>query len=274
MPMYQVFHELVEKLDMTTALYGGALIMTRLMIIVYMVPFLGGSAIPNEVKIGLGLLLTVIAYPAAVSGLAEPISTHVFVIIPLMFKEMFVGLVIGFICAEVFYGVSMAGKMLDQARQMTMSQMHIPEDRQQSTETGLIAHQLMLMAILISGGHRIFLMGVFESFRSIPITSYLNADLGIWPLAETIIKQSGDLWVVALALVSPGIFACFLTDLVFGLLNRVAPQINAYFMSMALKGTVGMVMFLLAIHMFADRLEYLAADMFRILKLSIEMMSL
>jgi flagellar biosynthetic protein FliR len=50
--------------------------------------------------------------------------------------------------------------------------------------------------------------------------------------------------------------ATFITDIVFGILNRVAPQLNAYFMSMPVKALGGVIIILIALYAIADRFEY------------------
>ena len=44
-----------------------------------------------------------------------------------------------------------------------------------------------------------------------------------------------------------------LTDLLFGIVNRVAPQINVFFLSLPVKMIVGIVVVLLALPLFKDR---------------------
>ena len=57
-------------------------------------------------------------------------------------------------------------------------------------------------------------------------------------------------------LAAPVIAATFITDLVFGMLNRVAPQLNAYFLAMPVKAVAGVIMALVAFIPFTNRLEY------------------
>ena len=48
--------------------------------------------------------------------------------------------------------------------------------------------------------------------------------------------------MVAVMISAPILAATFITDLVFGILNRVAPQLNAYFLSMPVKALGGVIM--------------------------------
>ena len=65
---------------------------------------------------------------------------------------------------------------------------------------------------------------------------------------------------IAFALVFPGVFAAFLTDIVFGTMNKIAPQLNAYFMAMGVKAMAGLIFFLAAMNLMigelGQQLEY------------------
>ena len=50
----------------------------------------------------------------------------------------------------------------------------------------------------------------------------------------------------------PVVFICFLIDLAFGFLNRVAPQINAYFLSLPAKMMGGLIMLFFLIPLLLD----------------------
>jgi flagellar biosynthetic protein FliR len=54
-------------------------------------------------------------------------------------------------------------------------------------------------------------------------------------------RMTANILLVAVTLAAPVIAATFITDVVFGILNRVAPQLNAYFMSMPVKALGGVV---------------------------------
>src|SRR3954468_1464534 len=96
-----------QQLDMTKNIVVFALIMARIMAMVVLVPFLGGKNAPIEVKMGVGVSLTLLLWPTV---LAHVDPSHGLPITPLgftvmMMKETFVGLVIGFVASKVFYTV-------------------------------------------------------------------------------------------------------------------------------------------------------------------------
>jgi hypothetical protein len=93
----QLLGAMNEQINMTQVIVTFALIMARIMSIVLLVPFLGGKNAPTEVKMGVGVTLTLIIWPTALSSLTGPIPLTPIGFLLMMLKETFVGLVIGFI---------------------------------------------------------------------------------------------------------------------------------------------------------------------------------
>jgi flagellar biosynthetic protein FliR len=61
------------------------------------------------------------------------------------------------------------------------------------------------------------------------------------------VRMTANILLVAVTLAAPVIAATFITDVVFGILNRVAPQLNAYFMSMPVKALGGVIIIFISL---------------------------
>jgi flagellar biosynthetic protein FliR len=70
-------------------------------------------------------------------------------------------------------------------------------------------------------------------------------------------RLGGDLVTIAFVLAAPAALATFMTDVVMGLINRVAPQIQVFFISMTLKPVAAITLMLLALTVIVDRLDQL-----------------
>src|SRR3954471_10575163 len=99
--MREFMGALSEQLDMTKNIVVFALIMARIMAMVTLVPFLGGKNAPIEVKMGVGVTLTLLLWPTVLHNVAPshglPLTPIGFTM--MMMKETFVGLVIGFVAS-------------------------------------------------------------------------------------------------------------------------------------------------------------------------------
>jgi flagellar biosynthesis protein FliR len=58
--------------------------------------------------------------------------------------------------------------------------------------------------------------------------------------------------IISIQLAMPVIIGTLVTDFFFGLLNRVAPQINVYFLSMPVKSVLGLVTVLITLRAYQE----------------------
>ncbi|MBI4853723.1 MAG: flagellar biosynthetic protein FliR [Acidobacteria bacterium] len=232
------------------SLYG--LIMARLVPAINYTPFLGGAAISAPVKIALAFTLTFLIYPAMASSIpAETIPTSVIPFIFLAIKEGLIGFTLGYITSLVFYGIQSAGQMVDNARGATIAQL---QNLQLSTQTSLLGNMKLQVAIVLFftlDGHLLYLKALFYSFERLPVNAFPKIAQGLLiggelsPIITDIIRMSADVLLVSMQLAAPVLVCLFLTDVVFGIFNRVAPQMNVFFLSLPVKMLIGIGMLFL-----------------------------
>ena len=239
--MEVLLQQVQEQLNYTQELLMVALILGRTMPMIFLTPFLGGKIVPPELKMGIGLMMTFLIFPAASQSIegAVPITAIGFLL--LMLKEIFIGLCIGFVNGHIFYAMDMSGRLIDTVRGTSMSEVMVPHSKQRVTPTGNLYYQLLLIVFLVLGGHHIFLAAYFESFVSLPLNGNIGLGIALEPFIEFMVRATADILMISVTLAAPVIAATFITDIVFGILNRVAPQLNAYFMSMPVKALGGVI---------------------------------
>lgn len=250
-PLLAVIGELLQH---TQELLLAALILARTMSMVVLTPFLGGKVIPNEVKMGLGILLAIVAWPVARESVAIVPTSGAFFLV-LMLKEIFIGYCIGFVNGHIFTALEMAGRIIDTARGSSMAEVMVPHSGQRVTTTGNLYYQLFLVVFMAVGAHRVFLQGYFMTFAALPLDVGLNLGATAEPFYSFMIRMTADVWLISVLLSFPVVAATLITDVVFGILNRVAPSLNAYFMSMPVKAMGGIIMVLVVMGAFMEQLQ-------------------
>lgn len=236
-----------------------ALMLLRILPIVYQTPFLGGKLIPNETRMGISIGLVLIIWPFASDGI-DPQDFNPAVLIALMFKEVFLGFMIGFIASELFYAMEVGGRALDTMRGSNMAEVQVPELSLRVSPISQFSFQLLLAIFCVLNGHAHFIESIINSFMLVPIDQFPAFTGGFKPVVEHIMMYTQSMFGIAFALVFPGMFAAFLTDVVFGMFNRIAPQLNAYFMAMGVKALGGIAMFMLPLTIMSGQLAYRLED--------------
>jgi len=268
----QVLAIFTKDLDQGKAIIIFSLIMMRMLIVVNLVPFLGSKNAPASVKVGLSVLLTALIWPAVISNIKGPIPDSTIFFISMMIKEAFIGFTIGFITAHIFYAVEMCGQLIDVARGANQIQLMIPELQERSSAFGTFYYQLMLALYLASGLHTIFFHALIKSFIVLPINTLPPMSRGIPQFFDFISQLLPHVFLIGVTLALPVIAVCLLIDIAFGLINRIAPQINAYFMSMPVKTLGGVVISLAALSMTIGQFSHYTKEVLEWLLKSIEML--
>jgi flagellar biosynthesis protein FliR len=254
MSLDAIFNEAGLKWNLTLVILTTALLAARILPIIIFSPFLGGEILQTEVKLGLALGLAIVLFPAVSAQMQGiPLSTVPF--IGLMLKEVFVGICLAFVVDMVFDAARSAGHLLDTAAGANMAQVMVPQIQQQATIFSVLQYQLAITFFLLLNGHHVVINALADSFVALPLDRYPALHTGTWPFFELITRVFGDMLTIAMALAAPGLLGTFLTDLALGMINRVAPQIQVFFISMSIKPAVAALMILLTAAITLDRLN-------------------
>lgn len=219
------------------------LLFARFISFINIVPFFGGKSVPSQVKVATATALVIITFPSVVSEIPMDGTTFGFGpigFIGLIAKEVFVGFTLGFVASLVFQAVSVAGRIIDFQRGSTMGELMAPQVEQQVSQLGQFKVQLAIVIFLVIGAHRFFISALVQSFEFIPATKFPQIAPGWSPAAEFIAVITAQVISIGAQLAIPAVLALLLTDLFFGIINRVAPQANVFFLSLPVKMAMGL----------------------------------
>ena len=244
------------------------LMMVRILSMIWLVPFLGGKLVPAQVKIGIGLALGVLMYPTLSSsvstdeffrplGPSYPFAVRLFVC---AVKESFVGFLLGFMMAMVWFIAEMVGRFVDTARGSAMGSSLVPQMQSQASQIGTLYYQLLIVVFFGLNGHLVFIEYFLRSYMVVPLTSYPRFDTGLWSLFELIGRMSSQLFLASLVLSMPVMITIFVTDMCMGLFNKVAPQVNVMFLMMPFKAMLGILFVMVSLYLFVQQSEIMMAN--------------
>ena len=154
--------------------------------------------------------------------------------------ELGVGLIIGFTANLVMVAIEFGGMLMDTQAGLSSASVLDPTSGKNAALLELLMKQLAVMLFLIMNGHHLVLSTIFESFSIIPLGEPVNFTDG----SEFLFSLGTDLFSIGLKLASPIILVIFLVDFSFGILNKVAEQINIFQLGFQLKPTVSVLIFL------------------------------
>ncbi len=248
--------------DLVLWLGLGFLVFARITAAVVFAPFLGGNSVPGRIKAGIAFVLSGAILPVMVGkGAVLPASGLLF--LALIFKEVVVGLVIGFLSQLVFFAVQMAGTIVDTQRGLNQISFLAPQLEGHASAFGALQFQAALVIFFAMQGHLMFIGALMESFRKLPLLALPQMAGGIQPLAEQAARVSGDALLLACQIAAPVVLAIFLVDVAFASAARVAGQIQISHDAFTAKSLVGLALVCFLTAAFLDQLQPAFAAMLR-----------
>ena len=257
-------NSIVEKLGVTSEflapLTAFFLMFARVTAMVVLVPFIGGRGIPSRIKVVTSVVLTGFVFMMIKDDAVNQIPESQLEIIVLFLKEIFFGLAIGITTIMCFYAIEAAGRIVDNQRGSANAQIFLPSLGQVSI-FGLFEFWVGLSLFCYLDGHIMFLDGFYKSFSVMPVWTMPTIEPGITPVLSLFIRMSADVLVLGMQLAAPVLISIFLTDLVLGIANKMAPQIPVFEIGFMMKGYVGVGMVYVSIVVLAQQMEVFFATM-------------
>jgi flagellar biosynthetic protein FliR len=245
--------------DVNTFLVFFGLALARLLTAVSLAPFLGGPVVPRQVRVGLAVVITALLYNNVTAGAARiEISPVLFV--ALLVKEALIGATIGFLSQLVFFGVQMAGTLIDTQRGMNQITFLAPQLQGHTSALGSLKFQAALVLFLALNGHLIFLRALARSYHVLPLTEFPHFHAGATAMLTQVARLSADALVIAVQLAAPVLLALFLLDVAFACLGKVASQVNVHHESQPVKALAGLaIVFFVAAFLLGQLQTYFGA---------------
>jgi flagellar biosynthetic protein FliR len=272
MNLAELVAELAARTSLSATIFAVALLMCRVMPVIIFSPFLGGEVVPTELKMGLGLTLSIVLFPA-ISDSIKSVPLSALPYVALMAKEIFIGFSLAFIINIVFEAARVAGTLADTMAGSNNAQLYVPQLGQQVSLFSSLKVQLAVVLFLTLDGHHLVIRALGESLVSVPLLGFPNFSQGVWPFFDLLIRVFADLLRISLALSAPAVLATFLTDVALGAINRVAPQIQVFFISMSIKPLVGVLIAFLVIGALLERMQGELAHMLSMLGDALRLLS-
>src|SRR5680860_1068091 len=135
--------------------------LSRILGLIAAAPIFGNVGVPIQVKIGFGLLLSIIIAPLVQALPAlDPISLQGLLILA---QQFIIGLAMGFAMRIAFAAVEMAGALAGTTMGLSFATFFDPQSKGQSTAVGQFFSLIATLAFLAINGHLLLVSALAES---------------------------------------------------------------------------------------------------------------
>lgn len=226
------------------------LVFARILGIFIFNPILSRRNIPTIMKIGISIFISYIVILVVQPVPVDSSNTGEYLF--MLLRESFIGLIIGFITDLFFYGVQVAGEIMDMQSGLGMAKVFDPETNVQMSIMGSFLSFMLYLYFFAANAHMSYIRLFVVSYDIIPIGAEgFNADFGY-----AVAVYFSVLLAMVMKLAMPIMAAELILEFCMGVLMKSVPQIQIMVVNIQLKVAFGFLMlFLLAVPIseFIDR---------------------
>lgn len=201
-------------------------------------PTLGDAFVSMRAR----LLLSVIVALLVASALGDQLPKmpdSPLALFKLLLSEITIGLFIGTVARLMLTALEVAGGIIALQAGLANAQMFNPAMASQGSLPGALLGWLGLLLIFATGMHHLLIMAVVESYQ----TFVPGAPLPVTDMAEHIAKVVERSFIIGFQMATPFLVSGMLFALALGLLSRLAPQIQVFFLFMSVQVALGLFLF-------------------------------
>ncbi len=195
---------------------------TRITAFVMACPLWGHSAVPNQVKLGLAAIISVVLAPVLPPFPDIPIYSWAGV--GIMVEQMLVGVAMGLALHVMFAVVQAAGEFIGLQMGLGFATFVAPETGANTMILSRLFYMITLLMFLAVNGHLIALEIFTSSFNTLPV-GLLGLNTGAF---ELLVRFGGTIFAAGMLLALPLVGSLLVVNLSLGILNRSAPQLTVF----------------------------------------------
>jgi len=211
-------------------------ILARIAGVFIQAPIFSSRSFPATAKIAFALWLSMTLWFVTPVSRQLPDSLISFLLV--LLAEVGLGFTIGFICNIIFTAVQSAGELMDVQMGLSVASALDPVFGAVISIIGRLTFYISLIVFITLDGHHLILSAFHKSFNVVPAGQIAN--FATYNLVSQITGLGTMLWLTAIKLSAPLLLLIFLADFTFGIVSRVAPQVNVFMLGFQVKPLLGL----------------------------------
>ena len=247
----------------TQAFPAFLLVLCRISAFFVVAPIFSARTFPTLIKIGLAFFISVIVF-LTIGYDTNVVANGEYVLA--IIREVFAGLLIGYVSYIFFTIVQVAGGLMDMQMGFGVANIVDPITGISAPILGNLKYMLMILIFFSINGHHYLLMAIMNSYEWLPLDNKLFHIYYEGQIAEFLTRTFADTFLLALQVAAPIVVTMFLTDFGLALLARTAPQYHVFVIGIPIKIMVGLAILVLLLPGFGALFQLLFDHMFAALE--------
>lgn len=203
-------------------LAGFILVLARVTPLFFLAPLFSSALIPPRARGVIAVAIAIGLTPVALHG--QQVPSAPVALVELTIEGLLVGLGFAFALSLLMAAVESAGSMIDVVAGFSYGELVNPLSGEPSAIMSRFYALVGTLVFLVIGGDGWTLRGLARTFQLVPLTDA--------PRAASLVggaeQAFSTVFVAALEVAAPVLIALLVTDVAFGVVSRVVPQLNVF----------------------------------------------
>jgi flagellar biosynthetic protein FliR len=212
------------------------LVLARIGTLVAIAPIFGSVAVPIRWRAALAIALALVVTPIE-NDKSPGTPPELLDWLVLAGAEALIGLVLGLGVMVLFSALQVAGQVVSQMSGMQLADAFDPNFGGNSPVFSQLFYQVTLAVFLATGGHRLVLEALFDTFTWMPAGQGVYSP-SVVAAMTSVLSQS---FVLGIRAAAPVMVALLVATLILGLVGRTLPQLNILALGFGANAIVALV---------------------------------
>ncbi|MHA6287030.1 flagellar biosynthetic protein FliR [Maricaulis sp. CAU 1757] len=247
-------------MELPALVFAAGVVFARVGSILMLLPGFGEPSIPVRIRLSFALLVCLILGPI-LAPLLPDMPARPLPLAGIVIGEVITGLMIGAVARMLMAVAAVAGQVMAMQTSLAMAQSFDPSQGAQGALLSTLLNLTFLLLLFTTNTHHLLLQMMSNSYMVFPPGEVPNlGDAADWALTAFV-----DAFRLGVQLAAPLIVFGLIFYLALGVLSRLMPQAQIFFIAMPANIIVGLFIFTIALGtmgaVWLERMQRFAVDM-------------
>lgn len=215
--------------------YAGGLVFARVGAMVMLMPGIGETVVPQRIRLSFAVLMAMLLAPLVGKSIVT-VPSSVGAIGGAVLHEVLIGLMIGLILKMFVSSLTTAGEVISIQTSLSFAQTTNPAGAPSSTAVATFLSMLGLTLIMVTDLHHLFIGAMAKSYDLFPFSRPVPVN----DAATLAVRTIADSFKLGLQLAAPVLVFSIVFNLATGLVGRVMPSFQIFFVTSPLSVILGL----------------------------------
>lgn len=221
--------------------FAAGLIFARVGALAMLIPGVGEQAVPARIRLAFAFLMALTLWPLVAPSVVVPDTVSG--VAGLVIREILIGLMIGAILRIFLAALATAGEVVSVQTTLGFAQTADPSAGMQTPTLATFLSLLGVVLVMTTDLHHMFLGAIAHSYAVFPF----ERPVPIGDAGTLAVRTVADAFALGIQLSAPVIVFSLVFNVAAGLVGRVMPQFQIYFVSSPLAVILGLSVFALSL---------------------------